>query len=67
MTGLIDYLSQLDLAAQKAGVRLEDAAKAEGMPRNTVWRWRKGSNLPRQDTAERVLARIERMAAEHAA
>jgi len=64
MKTLNDYLMQLEAACQEAGVSLDDAAKAEGIPNITLWRWRNGKAQPRQGTAEQLLERIQQMEAE---
>ena len=60
----MSYLEQLDAACAAAGIRLEDACKAEGLADTTLARWRKGAVTPREATARALFSRIEAMTAQ---
>tara|TARA_Y100000310_G_scaffold345377_1_gene464285 strand:- start:4312 stop:4593 length:282 start_codon:yes stop_codon:yes gene_type:complete len=57
------YLEQLDSRCARLGVDLRDICRAEGIAATTLARWRKGQAHPRQETAEALFARLDKMAA----
>lgn len=63
---LTPYLDQLDAECARTGVSLIEACRAEGVADTTLARWRKGEAYCRHDTAQALMQRIGRMAAERA-
>lgn len=58
---MITYLEQIQACAERHGVDLKEACKAEGIAATTLMRWIKGEAFPREQTARALLERIPTM------
>jgi len=56
---MITYLEQLNIAAGRAGMTLEQAAALANVHPDTVKRWLDGRIRPRQGTVESILRALE--------
>lgn len=63
MSEFIPYLDQLQRRADALGVPLEDACAQEGIADTTLMRWRKGLFSCREQTAQKLFARLDAIAA----
>jgi len=55
---LISYTEQLQAAAEKSGIRLEDACEKAGIHPTTIFRWKTNRSSPRFNEANRLMQAI---------